>query len=73
MTKITKTQLRQIIKEEMDMMRRRITTGDPVGPQEANDVAEFLETTHGIRLSRGGMEQMIEFLAALEAAGDLRR
>jgi hypothetical protein len=71
--KITKSQLRKIIKEEMDMMRRRITTGDPIGPQEANDVAEFLKTTHGLILSGGGMEQMIEFLAALEAAGDLRR
>jgi hypothetical protein len=71
--KITKSQLQKIIKEEMDMMRRRITTGDPVGPQEANDVAEFLETTHGLRFSRDGMGQMIEFLAALEAAGDLGR
>jgi hypothetical protein len=71
--KITKSQLQKIIQEEMDMMRRRITTDDPIGPQEANDVAEFLETTHGLRLSRGGMDQMIEFLAALEAAGDLRR
>ena len=71
--KITKSQLQKIIKEEMDFMRRRIITGDPVGIQEASDVAEFLETTHGLRFSRGGMGQMIEFLAALEESGDLER
>jgi len=71
--KITKRQLRRIIKEEADMMRKRIQTGDPVGAQEAHDIAKFLEQTHGATLSRGGMDQLIEFLSSLEASGDLRR
>ena len=71
--KITKRQLRRIIKEEADMMRKRIRTGGPVGPQEAYDIAEFLEQTHGLTFSRGGMDQLIEFLSSLEASGDLRR
>jgi hypothetical protein len=75
--RVTKSQLQQVIREaieeEMDFVRRRIITGDPVGTQEASDVAEFLETTHGLRFSRGGMGQMIEFLAALEESGDLER
>ena len=71
--KITKRQLRRIIKEEADMMRRRMQTGDAVGAQEASDIAEFLQRTHGLTLSRGGMNQLIEFLSSLEASGDLRR
>ena len=71
--KITKRQLRRIIKEEADMMRKRMQTGDPVGAQEADDIAKFLGQTHGLTLSRGGMDQLIEFLSSLEASGDLRR
>ena len=71
--KITKRQLKRIIKEESDMMRRRMQTGDAVGAQEASDIAEFLQQTHGLTLSRGGMGQLIELLSALEASGDLRK
>ena len=71
--KITKRQLRRIIKEEADMMRQRMQTGDPVGAQEADDIAKFLGQTHGLTFSRGGMDQLIEFLSSLEASGDLRR
>jgi len=71
--KISKRQLRRVIKEEADMMRRRMQTGDAVGAQEASDIAEFLQRTHGLTLSRGGMNQLIEFLSSLEASGDLRR
>ena len=71
--KITKRQLRKIIREEADMMRRRMQTGDHVGAQESDDVAKFLGQTHGLTFSRGGMSQLIEFLSSLEASGDLRR
>ena len=71
--KITKRQLRRIIKEEADMMRKRMQTGDPVGAQEAYDIAKFLGQTHGLTFSRGGMDQLIEFLSTLEVSGDLRR
>jgi hypothetical protein len=71
--KTTRRQLRRIIKEAVDSMRRRINTGDPVGIQEASDVAEFLQQTHGLTLSRDGMDQLVELLSVLEATGDLRR
>ena len=71
--KITKRQLRQIIREEADMMRRRIQTGDTVGIQEAGDIAEFLQQTHGLTFSRAGVDQLVELLSALEASNDLRR
>ena len=71
--KITKRQLKRIIKEEADMMRQRMQTGDPVGAQEAHDIAKFLIQTHGLTFSRGGFDQLIEFLSSLEASGDLRR
>ena len=71
--KITKRQLRRIIKEEADMMRKRMQTGDSVGAQEADDIAKFLGQTHGLTFSRSGMDQLIQFLASLESSGDLRR
>ena len=71
--KITKRQLRRIIKEEADSMRRRIQTGDALGAQEASDIAEFLQQTHGLTLSRVGMDQLVKLLSALEDSGDLRR
>ena len=71
--KITKRQLKRIIKEESDMMRKRMQTGDAVGIQEASDIAEFLQQTHGLTLSRVGMDQLVELLSALEDSGDLRR
>ena len=71
--KITKRQLRRIIKEESSMMRKRMQTGDAVGIQEASDIAEFLQRTHGLTLSRVGMDQLVELLSALEDSGDLRR
>jgi len=61
------------IKEEAHMIRRRMQTGDAVGAQEASDIAEFLQQTHGLTFSRGGMGQLIEILSKLEASGDLRR
>ena len=71
--KITKSQLRQIIQEEMDFMRRRIITGDPVGVQEAIDVRDFLEQTHGLVFSYKGLNDLEDFLVALEESGDLKR
>ena len=71
--KITKTQLQKIIKEEMDFMRRRMITGDPVGVQEAIDVRDFLEQTHGLAFSYKGLNDLEDFLVALEESGDLKR
>ena len=63
----------EVFGEELDPGRTRITTGEPVGEQEAFDTASFLEKTHGIRLSRMGMDKLIDFLKALESSEDLRR
>ena len=72
--KITKRQLKRIIKEELnDIARKRIVTGDPIGAQEAYDIAEFLEQTRGLVFSRGGMQRLIDFLVAEEDAGNIRR
>ena len=71
--KVTKMQLKKIIKEEMDFMRRRIITGDPVGTQEAIDVRDFLEQTHGLAFSYKGLNDLEDFLVALEESGDLKR
>ena len=62
--KITKSQLQKIIKEEMDFMRRRIITGDPVGVQEAIDVRDFLEETHALHFSYKGLNDLEAFLVA---------
>ena len=71
--KITKSQLQKIIKEEMDFMRRRIITGDPVGTQEAIDVRDFLEETHALHFSYKGLNDLEDFLVALEESGHLKR
>ena len=71
--KITKSQLLKIIKEEMDFMSRRIITGDPVGPQEAHDIARFLEETHALQFTYKGIGELEDFLVALEANGHLNR
>ena len=71
--KITKSQLQKIIKEEMDFMRRRIITGDPVGIQETIDVRDFLKQTHGLTFSYKGLNDLEDFLVALEESGHLNR
>ena len=63
--KINKKQLKQIIKEEL--MRE---SGDPVGPQEAQKVAELLQNL-GFTLTRGGLNNLIDFMQGLEQSGDL--
>ena len=71
--KITKSQLQKIVKEEMDFMRRRIITGDPVGIQETIDVRDFLEQPHGLAFSYKGLNDLEDFLVALEESGHLNR
>ena len=71
--KITKSQLQKIIKEEMDFMRRRIITGDPVGIQETIDVRDFLKQTHALHFSYKGLNDLEDFLVALEESGHLKR
>ena len=63
--KITRERLKQIIKEEF--MRE---SGDPVGPQEAQKVAELLQNL-GFTLTRGGMNSLIDLMQGLEQSGDL--
>ena len=85
--KITKEQLRKIIKEELkeayvdvvqspDYERNRARDAarppDPIGPQEAHTVAKVLGDL-GFTLTRGGMHKFEDFLGELEASGDLRR
>ena len=81
--KITKSQLRKIIKEELgeyipskstelDLARDAARPPDPIGPQEAHVVAKVLGDL-GFTLTRGGMYKFEDFLGELEASGDLRR
>ena len=81
--KITKEQLRKIIKEELgeylpskstdlDLARDAARPADPIGPQEAYEVAKVLGDL-GFTLTRGGMYKFEDFLGELEASGDLRR
>ena len=81
--KITKTQLRKIIKEELgeyipskstelDLARDAARPADPIGPQEAHALAKTLEGL-GFAFTRGGMHKLEDFLAELEASEDLRR
>ena len=65
--KITKQRLAKIIKEELALVREG---GDPVGPVEAQKIAELLQNL-GFTLTRGGMNSFIEFLQGLESSGDL--
>ena len=81
--KITKQQLRKIIKEELgeyipskstelDHARDAARPADPIGPQEAYEVAKVLGDL-GFTLTRGGMNKFADFLIDLEASQDLRR
>ena len=76
--KITKSQLQQIIKEEvaksteLDLARDAARPADPIGPQEAYEVAKVLGDL-GFTLTRGGMNKFADFLIDLEASQDLRR
>jgi hypothetical protein len=76
--KIAKSKLRKIIKEEVakytDVTQSRDAArpGEPVGPQEAHNLAATLEGM-GFSLTRGGRTQLEEFLRGLEENGDLRR
>lgn len=63
--KISKKQLRRIIKEELTK-----ESSDPVGPQEAQKVAELLQNL-GFTLTRGGLNSLIDFMQGLEQSGDL--
>ena len=75
--KITKRQLRKIIKEEKQRLlseqpRTIIDTGDPFGPDENLNVMQTLEGM-GYVLTRGGKGQLEDFLRDLEAQGDMTR
>ena len=85
--KITKEQLRKIIKEELkeayvdvvqspdyerNLARDAARPPDPIGPQEAHALAKALEGL-GFAFTRGGMYKLEDFLAELEASEDLRR
>jgi len=82
--KITKQQLRKIIKEavwqdrevakstELDLARDAARPPDPIGPVEAHAVAKVLGDL-GFTLTHQGLNQFTDFLAKLEAFGDLRR
>ena len=65
--KITRAALTKIIKEEL---ASQSSGGDPVGPVEAQKMAEALKAL-GFTLTRGGLESLIEFLQGLEERGDL--
>ena len=73
--KITQTRLKTIIKEELENIRSGGQTSfteasDPVGPVEAQKVAELLQNL-GFTLTRGGMSGLEDFLLSLEQSGDL--
>ena len=82
--KLTKSQLRKMIKEEvwqdrevaksteLDLARDAARPADPIGPQEAYTVAKVLGDL-GFTLTRQGMLKFEDFLAELEASEDLRR
>ena len=65
--KITKSQLENIIREELALVKE---AGDPVGLSEAQKMAELLQHL-GFTLTRGGFNSFIEFLEGLENRGDL--
>ena len=76
--KITKSKLRQIIKEEVakytDITQARDAARpeDRVGRWEAYNLASTLEKM-GFTLTRGGRTQLEDLLRDLEEKGDLRR
>ena len=65
--KITQGRLKQIIQEELAKLQEG---GDPVGPVEAQKVAELLQNL-GFTLTRGGRNALEDFLLSLEQSGDL--
>ena len=82
--KLTKSQLRKMIKEEvwqdrevaksteLDLARDAARPADPIGPDEAYAVAKVLGDL-GFTLTRQGMNKFADFLIDLEASQDLRR
>lgn len=81
--KITKSQLRKIIKEELtasgmakkstdiDLARDSARSDDPLQQIDALALANHLEE-QGFTLTRGGYNKIRDFLEDLLAAGDLR-
>ena len=79
--KITKKQLKRIIKEELtsggmakkstDLEYAKSSPRDQIGPVEANKLLKELENI-GYVSSRGAVTQLIEFLQTLEQNGDIR-
>ena len=81
--KITKTQLRKIIKEELtasgmakkstdiDLARDRARSDSPLDQIEALNLASYLEE-RGLTLTRGGYNKVRDFLEDMFASGDLR-
>jgi len=53
--------------DEDEMMAE---AADPVGPVEAQKMAELLQNL-GFTLTRGGMDSLVDFLGSLEQSGDL--
>ena len=79
--KITKKQLKRIIKEELtsggmakkstDLEYAKSSPRDQIGPVEANKLLKELDNI-GYVSSRGAVTQLIEFLQTLEQNGDIR-
>ena len=80
--KITKSQLRKIIKEELtasgmakkstdiDLARDRARSDSPLDQIEALNLASYLEE-RGLTLTRGGYYKIQDFLEDMFASGDL--
>ena len=69
--KITKSQLRKIIKEELDdYARDRARSDSPLDQIEALHLASYLEE-RGLTLTRGGYNKVRDFLEDMFASGDL--
>ena len=81
--KITKTELKKIIKEELtasgmakkstdiDLARDRARSDSPLDQIEALNLASYLEE-RGLTLTRGGYNKVRDFLEDMFASGDLR-
>jgi len=80
--KITKTELKKIIKEELlkefgseeygliDLARDRARSDSPLDQIEALNLASYLEE-RGLTLTRGGYNKVRDFLEDMFASGDL--
>ena len=68
--KITKTQLRKIIKEELDLATDRARSDSPLDQIEALNLASYLEG-RGLTLTRVGYNKVRDFLEDMFASGDL--